>query len=217
MPEPMTPERLAEIRQRLTGATDGPWIVDEPQRTKAGTLLYVIHSASTEEDVAGVELDGDAAVWSHHRTAAEEDAAFIAHARSDVPALLDEVDRLRTKLERLRAARDEYRAANTRMQELIVKRAADAERATIRQGSAEAERDAARAEAELLRAERDRAEAKRDRLAEQVQRVRALHEPITGLPGIDGAVCRHCLTYDGQTVPAPCPTIRALDGTEATP
>lgn len=91
----LTNEKLAEIRERLLGATDGPWVMDEPQRLKDGNVRYVIHSASAEEDVAAVDLSGAASLWRFHRMAAENDAQFIAHAREDIDALLMEVERLR--------------------------------------------------------------------------------------------------------------------------
>lgn len=73
----MTPADLAAIEERCSAATDGPWRHDGFQ------LVYCD------------EL-GDIA------NATSNDAAFIAHARSDVPALLAEVRRLQADNERLR-------------------------------------------------------------------------------------------------------------------
>lgn len=88
----MTPEELAAIRARAEAATPGPWKVDEGPAL-ADPLL---------------EGEGD---WYRHiegwtNTGWEwlclspEDAAFIAHAREDIPKLLDEVEALRARAER---------------------------------------------------------------------------------------------------------------------
>jgi chromosome segregation ATPase len=97
-------------------------------------------------------------------------------------------------------------------------RKAEAERARAVDALGDIGRTAEAASGDLedgINAELAALRAERDALAEQVKRVRDLHSPVTGLPGTGGPVCRHCVTYDGQTVPAPCDTIRALDGTEA--
>lgn len=80
--EPLTEERLAEIRGREKVATQGPWAV---QDKGAIPLIY------------GPDGERVAKVIDH-----QEDAAFIAHAREDIPALLDEVERLRAENEQLK-------------------------------------------------------------------------------------------------------------------
>ncbi|MFE9199969.1 hypothetical protein ACFYMH_28510 [Streptomyces albidoflavus] len=74
-PEPLSPKYLAEIAARAEAATAGPWCTD-------GAEIY-----------QGDEADGGTA-----------DAAFVAHARTDVPALLAEVERLRAELAKVREA-----------------------------------------------------------------------------------------------------------------
>ena len=84
----MTPEELAAIRARAEAATPGPW-----------------------DGVPGRCILPDD--WNHRYTAhqviegciynpnAENDHAFIAHAREDIPALVAEVERLQAELARV--------------------------------------------------------------------------------------------------------------------
>lgn len=77
----VTPERLAEIRERVAKATAGPW----------ETTGYV-----EDTDVACV-IDRDCDTLAECPGAfaeCDENAAFIAAARQDVPDLLAEVGRL---------------------------------------------------------------------------------------------------------------------------
>ena len=82
--EPMTPERLDAIRERVGSATEGPW----SHWSGWDQWDYSIMSCGADDvpTVASVipELD---------------DSIFIAHAREDVPALLAEVERLRAALD----------------------------------------------------------------------------------------------------------------------
>ncbi|MFD5875647.1 hypothetical protein [Streptomyces sp. NPDC060322] len=86
MSAPMTPDREQEIRTREQAATPGPWMSDgaEIYGTLGGVLMIDLWVGET--------LD----VENQERSNA--DAAFIATARSAVPELLAEVDRLRTEL-----------------------------------------------------------------------------------------------------------------------
>jgi len=82
----LTDERIAEIRARVEAATPGPWEVDDKysdQFVVCELDEYVAVSASTDADIG---LDGRA------------DAEFIAHARQDIPDLLDERDMLIQRL-----------------------------------------------------------------------------------------------------------------------
>lgn len=86
---------------------------------------------------------------------------------------------------------------------------------------AEAERDWNLRSSRLSKEERikanaraDQAEAERDQARTQVDRVRALHRKHTPdpeqLPTF--VVCTSCWGFDGDFIPYPCATIRALDG-----
>ena len=89
----MTPERLAEIRVRAEAATQGPWeaqdysadpgdevsciTAGEPGTMRQRAVAYAIaYSWTTPESCAA-------------------DATFIAAARTDVPDLVAEIERLR--------------------------------------------------------------------------------------------------------------------------
>lgn len=108
----MTPERLAEIEKRVLAAAEGPWKVDPNPMADycpdcedypcehTGQLL----EQCSMFDVAGPSKVGDGECsWL-----TKNDAAFIAHARQDVPDLLEEVRRLKGIIaaddERLREA-----------------------------------------------------------------------------------------------------------------
>lgn len=70
----MTDEQLAAIRARANAATPGPWTSYEKNPTD-----------------------------EYYASCFPADEEFIGHSREDIPALLDEVERLRTENERLRA------------------------------------------------------------------------------------------------------------------
>lgn len=87
----MTPEELDAIESRANAAAPGPWRA--PRRKH---LEQVVFFASDDpEDV--IVLAGNSPGMKLGLS--PEDAAFIAHAREDVPALVAEVRRLRTILE----------------------------------------------------------------------------------------------------------------------
>jgi hypothetical protein len=99
----VTSEELAAIRARVEAATPGPW-------HNAGYPLKGI-------DGPEVMAAGDAHLLTMVcRPSDNEDATFIAHARQDVPVLLDEVARLAAEVERLttalEAGRTKRRAAD---------------------------------------------------------------------------------------------------------
>lgn len=133
----MTPERLAEIRARAEAATEGPW-------TWASRM-------TVDTDAWAVFDPQDRPLASNH-DGWSPDAIFIAHARTDIPALLAEVERLR-------------------------------------EGHA------------WLMNQWNDAEVDVDALAQQIEKVRALHQPW------DDGPQPYC-THDRE--PWPCPTERAL-------
>ena len=75
----MTRDELDAIRQRVEAATPGPWAVSSPSSGHGVTVGHRMILYAT------IEL-------------ALPDAEFIAHARSDIPALLDEIALLRQQL-----------------------------------------------------------------------------------------------------------------------
>lgn len=70
-------ERLAEIRARLGAATEGPWAV-------AGRSWEIVQPAEDDPDRFDI-MDLPIANAQERRS----DAEFIAHARTDIPWLLD--------------------------------------------------------------------------------------------------------------------------------
>jgi len=82
----MTPERLAEIEARAAAASPGPWVA-YPEDT----------SCPGYDVMPGIISDR----WTglNHTTAPRDaDLAFIAAARTDIPDLLVEIERLRAEL-----------------------------------------------------------------------------------------------------------------------
>lgn len=83
--EPMTDEQLQKIRARCEAAATGPWVFDgmhpEIQTPYSDRGFWLICSEG-----------GDAL---------SSDFEFIAAARTDIPTLLDEVDRLKARVAEL--------------------------------------------------------------------------------------------------------------------
>lgn len=118
----MTQEELDNIRRRSDAATPGPWVSEDggydvclgykPSHIRIGWW-----SGDNEEDCNAdnrrvCELsDGEYNSYKN-KEEMQANAEFIAHAREDVPALLDEIERLK-KVSRYLAERiaflDEWR------------------------------------------------------------------------------------------------------------
>lgn len=97
----MTPQRLAEIEERVKAATEGPWVAEELDGYITG------HVTSKHKNWAGNRAP-------HQRrdsitdcdAMTNTDAAFIAHARQDIPDLLVYVQWLKEELEKCEARHD---------------------------------------------------------------------------------------------------------------
>ena len=88
----MIDAELRAIRERAEKATAGPWVVCR-ESNEWGTIgMPVCRMDDDEKVVVGHVHD-----WGP-TAPVEADAAFIAASRSDVPALLGEVGRLRSAL-----------------------------------------------------------------------------------------------------------------------
>lgn len=87
----MSPAEIAALRKLADAATPGPWAVED-ERGEVVTRHWQGETPVVcgPPRARGWDLD-------------PEDAAFIAAARTAVPALLDEVERLRTALRCLHA------------------------------------------------------------------------------------------------------------------
>jgi hypothetical protein len=82
-PNGITSEELAAIRERAEKATPGPWIIDR--------VNGVIWSADGRRvfEIGGYEEP--------------DDHEFFAHARDDIPRLLDEIERLQRRWDALKS------------------------------------------------------------------------------------------------------------------
>ncbi len=82
-------KKLAEIQARVDAASAGPWkaFIEDRDQTSGSSFIMVGEGQQRGEDI---ELSG----------ATTADYDFIAHARQDVPVLIEEVRRLNALLER---------------------------------------------------------------------------------------------------------------------
>lgn len=101
----MNDDELDAIRARAEAATEGPWEVAHRADLDWLSQSHLVDS-SDHEPGSNVRPEGEtdprwSSVWPCRN--AHHDAEFIAHAREDVPALLDEIDRLAAALDRVRA------------------------------------------------------------------------------------------------------------------
>jgi hypothetical protein len=118
VPGVLAADELAAIGARAEAATAGPWRSrweDAPPSLPAAddaTEQEVIVSDAPElaalDGVAGMRRSIVGALWYDGLNAAcrREDAAFIAHARADVPALLAHIAALDAALDAARTALD---------------------------------------------------------------------------------------------------------------
>ena len=83
MNEPLTDEYLNEIRRRCEANTKGPWISFVEGRDHSSGDSVIVRGVNGAE--SDLYLTG----------ATKEDQDFIAHARQDIPLLLNEIERLR--------------------------------------------------------------------------------------------------------------------------
>jgi hypothetical protein len=115
----MTPEQLNAIKARVEAATPGPWHTSKYQvlaLNERGECVGAVTAYDADDEL----LDG-------------ENYTFIAHARTDIPMLLAEVERLQKALDqecrlngagasreaRLMAERDEAKAEAARCREAM--------------------------------------------------------------------------------------------------
>ena len=87
----MTPEELKEIDKRATEATPAPWRVNQI----AGYTVDQIHACSEGEPFSNQNYVATAEGPNYSK-----DAVFIAHARTDVPALLAHIRELQEKADK---------------------------------------------------------------------------------------------------------------------
>lgn len=89
---------LAAIRQREQAATKGPWTVEhDSDCAEYGPIVEFPHSIVGPRNIGSGGKRYEFRV-SEISELSEEDAQFLAHARSDVPYLLDLVEGLRGEI-----------------------------------------------------------------------------------------------------------------------
>lgn len=87
----MTKDELEAIRQRVKNATIGPWAFEKGDRSRGDRRSAVI-----------CNFNHDHGEWYIHGDISNiEDAEFIAHARQDIPALLDHIAELASDIARM--------------------------------------------------------------------------------------------------------------------
>lgn len=103
--EMLTDEQLAEIEERATAATNGPWEVEPDIRPDIFTVYtvdkkggYFGEGQIIRNMGKGVsERTGRVHIAEHAKYQNNmADAEFIAHAREDIPTLIAEIKRLRS-------------------------------------------------------------------------------------------------------------------------
>lgn len=92
----ITKEQLEHWRKLSNATTEGPWGTESPDWGKGATRLHDF-SGYTHEDIIWIERGYYDEVELNIK---EVDRTFIIMAREAVPALLDEVERLRKLLAR---------------------------------------------------------------------------------------------------------------------
>jgi len=97
----MTDKELNEIRERANRATPGPWITDYPFGVSTSASRYDSNFPESRHDGNLWYLGICSLSWRSPSRACPywqqemDDMEFIASARTDIVALLDEVERLR--------------------------------------------------------------------------------------------------------------------------
>jgi hypothetical protein len=84
-------EEIEKIRARCNAARSGPWvsIIEGRDQTSGSSFIMIGEGENRDEDLY---LVGD------EKPIPSADYDFIAHARQDIPFLLEEIDRLKRHL-----------------------------------------------------------------------------------------------------------------------
>lgn len=91
MSEPMSDERLEQIQARAAAATPGPW------------EAWDTGDPPTEDEARAWIVTGSLHLATLYAGDPSANATFAAHAREDIPALLNEIDRLHEEVRGQRA------------------------------------------------------------------------------------------------------------------
>lgn len=80
-------DRITEIRRRELAATDGPWMVERHEPTLSRLVVSEDHTLTVDLGYLG--------------NSNQNDAVFVAHARTDVPFLLRALDQMTAERDEL--------------------------------------------------------------------------------------------------------------------
>jgi hypothetical protein len=98
--DPNPSERLAEIEARMKAATEGGWFVVGPPWNEAAPFINAVsedpHGGEVVCDFTYCGFDADVRETNN----SEANAEFIAHARSDIPWLLEREKKLREAMKK---------------------------------------------------------------------------------------------------------------------
>lgn len=178
----MTPEEIQAIRERAEKATEGPW---EDRTDDLTDEVYVVHD---REQVLFVASCG-----GKEDPRASADAVFISTARTNVPRLLAEVERLTEE-------RDELQKVATERLKTAMRRAARLDKVR-----------ALHKPVPIYTTEAGDCEHGGDCRAVELED--GSYCPVH----TDGLTCNECaeLAKWADDLPAyPCPTIQAIDGSD---
>jgi len=89
----MTDNEIKEIENRCKLTTPGPWKSLIERRVIENGDSFIITGISDDEDIWCDKRGGD--IYLTGATTADQD--FIAHARQDIPKLIAEIIRLKSK------------------------------------------------------------------------------------------------------------------------
>ena len=104
-PLPLSAAELEAMRARCEAATDGPWMVTDPAwRHPPGNLVIGHHTPGSSYNIARVfhsqSISGCTSL-APESAEAEANAELMAAARTDLPRLLDELERCRAIIDDL--------------------------------------------------------------------------------------------------------------------
>lgn len=102
----LSSEELAAIKAREQAATAGPWYVAGRQGWNCGEPYIIAGNEDPDLGTFIANMDPDAVELIQELPVLVANAEFIRHARTDVPALPAEVERLTAQRDRLLAAAD---------------------------------------------------------------------------------------------------------------
>lgn len=99
----VSPQDIAEMRARVNAATEGPWAYRTHEIDDWGVIRT---TATKSRRVVATARAGGSSGLDPHRQAGDDpcrsNGEFIAHARSDMPRLLDAIEALTAENARLR-------------------------------------------------------------------------------------------------------------------